>query len=216
MDNLFSLFLILHITTGSIGLITGTAVIIAEKGKNLHKFLGKVFYLSMLSAGFSALALSVIKSNNFLLILGVFTIYLVWGGNSYLYYSKHKLNGPRKVDLALFFLMLISIIIFIVLGILLAKKGNTFSIVYFFFSFISIRFLQKDYYFFKDKNRNYNKSISMHLQRMMGGYIASTTAFLAVNVKYIPFEIPEFIWWILPTLVFTPFIIKWSKKYSSK
>jgi hypothetical protein len=43
---------------------------------------------------------------------------------------------------------------------------------------------------------------------MMGGTIAVITAVLVVNP---PFE-PEWVWWVLPTVVITPIISYWNKK----
>jgi uncharacterized membrane protein YbaN (DUF454 family) len=48
---------------------------------------------------------------------------------------------------------------------------------------------------------------------MTGAFIASATAFLVVNAKYFPDIIPGFVYWLLPTIIFTPLIVKWSKKY---
>jgi uncharacterized membrane protein YbaN (DUF454 family) len=51
---------------------------------------------------------------------------------------------------------------------------------------------------------------------MTGGFIAALTAFLVVNAKYFPEQIPGFVYWLLPTIIFTPLIITWSSKYEVK
>jgi hypothetical protein len=47
---------------------------------------------------------------------------------------------------------------------------------------------------------------------MMGGTIAVITAVLVVNP---PFE-PEWIWWVLPTVLITPVIFWWNFKILKK
>jgi hypothetical protein len=55
-----------------------------------------------------------------------------------------------------------------------------------------------------------------HLQRMTGGYIAATTAFLVVNAQYSPVVLPSVVVWLLPTVILTPLTIAFSKKYKVK
>jgi hypothetical protein len=86
----------------------------------------------------------------------------------------------------------------------------------FVFGFISLGFVRRDLINYTGKMTEKNYWLLMHLQRMMGAYIASTTAFLVVNAKYLPFEFPGFVFWLLPTAILTPLIIIWSKKYSKK
>jgi len=212
--DVYKLFLILHIFAGSFGLIAGTIVVCTKKGNDFHKFVGNIFFYSMLFAGASALILSILKTNNFLFIVGVFTIYMVLTGKSFLFYLKNKLNKIRTLDKVIFATMSLTVLTFIALGVKLALVRNSFAIVYFVFAFISWQFLKTDYSFSKSNIQKRKDILALHLQRMMGAYIASTTAFLVVNVKYIPFEIPGFIWWLLPTAILTPLIFKWSKKYS--
>jgi hypothetical protein len=44
---------------------------------------------------------------------------------------------------------------------------------------------------------------------MIGAYIASITAFLVVNIDFVPGAIL----WLLPTFLMVPLIIVWSNKY---
>jgi hypothetical protein len=55
-----------------------------------------------------------------------------------------------------------------------------------------------------------------HLGGMLAGCIATTTAFLVVNVERLPGvadELPMWAWWLLPTAVGTPMIALWSRRY---
>ena len=75
MESLFTLLLIVHIANGATGLIAGTINLIRRKGDLLHKRIGLVFTYAMILAGISAIILSILHPNNFLMIVGVFTVY---------------------------------------------------------------------------------------------------------------------------------------------
>ena len=51
---------------------------------------------------------------------------------------------------------------------------------------------------------------------MTGAFIAALTAFLVVNANYLPEQSPEILYWLLPTIVFTPLIIIWRRKFEVK
>jgi len=55
--------------------------------------------------------------------------------------------------------------------------------------------------------------IRIHIQRLLGAFIASFTAFLVVNLEYLPDFIPGWTYWLLPTLLITPLISYWVRKY---
>lgn len=48
---------------------------------------------------------------------------------------------------------------------------------------------------------------------MMGSYIAALTAFIVVNAGNFPFQIPQFIIWLGPTVILVPLSLYWSKPY---
>jgi len=92
MDTFFTIFLVLHIIGGSVGLLTGSINLVMRKGDRKHKMVGRVFVYSMLTAGLSALILSVVHPNYFLFMVGVFTIYMVGTGNRYIYLRMLGIN----------------------------------------------------------------------------------------------------------------------------
>jgi len=70
-------------------------------------------------------------------------------------------------------------------------------------------FVLQDWLNFKGKSTIRNFFLTTHIQRMMGSYIASVTAFLVVNNEILP----PVIVWLLPTLVIAPLITIWTRKY---
>ena len=217
MDILFKTFLILHIIGGSVGLFTGTINLLRRKGDKNHRLVGKIFAYSMLTAGFSSLVLSIMHPNYFLFMIGVFTIYLVGTGYRYLYLkllgSDHR---PKIVDWTITIGMLLAGLLFIGLGIRLILTQNSFGIAYIVFGVLGLRFVRTDFNNYKGSFKEKNYWLLAHLQRMTGGYVAALTAFLVVNAKYSPIELPPVLFWLLPTLILTPLILVWSKKERAK
>ncbi|MCC7532397.1 MAG: DUF2306 domain-containing protein [Bacteroidia bacterium] len=214
MNIIFTIFLILHIVGGSVGLFTGTINLVRKKGDKRHKLVGRFFVYGMLTAGFSSLVLSIIHPNYFLFIVGIFTIYLTGTGTRYL---RLKMLGnnqlPKTMDWTITIAMLLSGLIFIGLGIKHLIDSNNFGIVFIVFGLLGVRLVMTDFKNYKGQIIAKNYWLLAHLQRMTGAYIASATAFLVVNAKYFPEQIPSIAYWLLPTVILFPLIISWTKKY---
>ncbi|WP_395066958.1 hypothetical protein [Flavobacterium sp.] len=210
LELLFKMLLIIHIIAGSIGLIAGTINITRKKGDKLHKNIGLFFLYGMLVNGFAGIFMSLIHSNLFLLIIGVFSIYMAATGQRYL--SLKKINEGEKVksiDWILSCMMLLFGIGFVVYGAILLFNSNNFGIVLLVFGFISCSMVLKDFKNYQGKNTIKNFWLLVHIQRMIGSYIAAATAFLVVNNTLLPGVVA----WLLPTVILTPLIFKWSNKY---
>lgn len=217
MELLFNVLLFIHIGSGSIGLVTGTLNMLRKKGNLQHKNIGKVFSFSMLSSSFSALILYILHPSLFLFMVGIFTLYMIATGTRYIKLKNVSINfKPHIIDWALSISMLLSGILFMVIGSIGIFKFNYFGLVYLCFGFIGLLFVKNDFKNYRGKSNVINFGLSEHIQRMTGGFIASTTAFLVVNGKYLPEFIPSFVYWLLPTLIFTPLIIRWTSKYEIK
>lgn len=69
--------LILHVTAGMIGLLSGTAAIIFRKGSPGHILTGKVFVASMLTMAASAVYLAILRHQSDNIGGGILTFYLI-------------------------------------------------------------------------------------------------------------------------------------------
>lgn len=214
MDLLFRILIILHIAGGSVGLVFGLVNIVAKKGDSQHKLVGKLFSYGMMTAGLTALMMSIIHPNPFLFMVGVFTIYMVATGNRYLKMRKKgKSAAFQLIDKLYALLMLICGAGFVVYGLLLLLNTKMFGVVFVMLGFFSLMFVRRDWENFSGKSKVMNYWLTAHLQRMMGAFIASLTAFLVVNQKYFPEAISGVVYWLLPSAIITPLIVKWSRKY---
>jgi uncharacterized membrane protein len=206
MNFLFKIFLAIHILGGSIGLLSGTLVMFLPKGNLLHRKIGKIFFVGMCIAGLVSLVLAILHPSRFLFLIGVFTLYMVIAGKQYLSFQNPNYQA-KWFNWLLTIIMLCFGATLIFLGIRILPN-DSFAWVYLSFGFISLNFVRTDYFNFKNLNTKPNFALTGHLQRMCGAYIASLTAFLVVNVKFLP----SLVIWLLPTIVITPLIFIWSKK----
>lgn len=216
MKIIFQIFLVLHVVGGSVGLLTGLTNILRKKGDKSHKLTGKIFFVSMLTAGTSALVLSCLHPNYFLFMVGVFTLYMVCSGQCYLRLKQQDKLDSKMIEWTITILMLLAGLLFVGIGILTIIKSNLFGLVFITFGSLGLLFVQQDFKSYNDKSPIINYWLIGHLQRMTGGFIAALTAFLVVNAEYFPGRIQGFVYWLLPTIILTPLIIKWSRKYEVK
>jgi uncharacterized membrane protein len=208
--SLFKVFLFLHIICGGTGLLLGSIILSLKKGNKVHKLLGKIFSVAMLVAGITSLILASMHPNKFLFAVGVFTIYMVATGWSYMY-LKNIAKG-QKVFLFNWLILIASVICsfwFLYIGISSLIKSNTFGIVLIVFGLICLLMAWQDYKIYNGKLKYKNYWLVMHIQRMVGAYIASCTAFAVVNAP----EKLSIVAWLLPGCILTPLLIKWGRKY---
>lgn len=208
--NLFNCLLYIHIACGSLSLILGLYILLTKKGDKKHRYAGNIYFYSMLSAAMISFPLSYLHPNYFLFIIGVFTSYMLLTGKRYL--SKKNPTVVTNLDWGLTLLMLAFGVAFIILGAYSIYKLNYFGTVLLVFGSFSILFAWQDKRNFDGKSRLKNFWLTMHIQRMVGSYIATVTAFLVVNNKILP----GILAWLLPTSILVPLIIKWTRKYQIK
>jgi uncharacterized membrane protein YhaH (DUF805 family) len=99
-----------------------------------------------------------------------------------------------------------------VVGVQQVIGENNFGIFYLVFGFGSLNAVRVDFLNFNGKTQPNKYWLLLHLQRMMGAYIASFTAFVVVNAHHIPLNIPGIVYWLLPTAIFMPLILFWLRK----
>ncbi len=213
MELLFKILLAIHIIAGGIGLFTGTINLIRTKGDKKHQLTGKFFFYGMIINAIAGFIMSIMHNNLFLLIIAVFSFYMVATGQRFL--SLKKLDKGQKaepIDWALSITMILFALGFLSYGSYLCVNGNNMGIILLVFGMISILMARKDILIYKGNLKFKNEWLLVHIQRMVGGYIAALTAFLVVNNVYLP----SLVAWLGPTVVLTPLIVYWSRKYAVK
>ncbi len=213
MESIIHAFLILHIAAGTISLLSGPLAIAFKHGGKLHRIAGKAFVFSMLTVALSATIVGLAHKNFFLIIVAVFSAYLVSTGYRILHLKNlNKLQKPEKKDWMITGTMLLFSLAFVTWGIYLLIHKESFSLVFLTFGGISFLLVQRDRKLYAAKNLTKNYWLFTHITKMIAGIIAAFTAFLVVNVQFQP----GFIVWIAPTIVGGFVIRYYTRKYRQK
>lgn len=202
----FKILLMAHGICGGISLLLGGYIVLTRKGGRRHKTAGNIYFVSMLAAALAALVLSYLHPNYFLFIVGVFTAFMLLSGRRYI--GKQSGSTVKTADWLLSGVMLLFALAFVGFGSYKIYLGESFGAVFLAFGGIALLFVYQDYKNFTGKSRIVNFWLTTHLQRMMGSYVASLTAFLVVNNTLLPAAVA----WLLPTVVMVPLIIFWTRK----
>lgn len=210
-EELYIPILLIHIISGGLALLIGSIILFRKKGDALHKSFGMVFVYSMISSCFAALVLSLLKSNVFLFLIGFLTLYMIATGVRYQTVIRRRVKARRVkwTDWTMTVLLGIFSIFLTYLSIVSFLNSKYFGMVFVMFAAIGYLMIYQDFINLRGKAKVQNFGLLMHIQRMTGSYIASLTAFLVVNITFLP----GFIIWILPTMSILPFIIRWTRKY---
>ena len=199
------ILLSIHILAGSVALLSAASALLTEKGKKFHVLIGKAYFWSMVIIFLTAIPMSIITGNVFLFLIAIFSFYLAFSG---MRFAKNRTGVPTRVDLIAVNYMLLSGIGMWILAIIFFIDNDSQFITLTVFGFLALFLGYGDFQTFKDQTAIGKERIAKHLTNMMGATIAVVTAVLVVN----PPTNPEWVWWILPTVLITPVIFWWNKK----
>ena len=217
MPSLFQVLITIHVAGGTAGLISGTVSAASQKGGFVHKLSGKIFFWGMFGASIAALIISNLPNhkNLFLFAVGGFTLYMICSGYRIVALKRLAKNQDHPVNgldyaLSLFGLGFGAYLLY--QGINSMMHGQNFGIVPMVFGLICVNYARLDYQFLKGKQSIKAVWMGNHIIRMMGAMIASYTAFLVVNVKMDP----EWVLWLLPTMIGSGLIAYFMRKFAPK
>ncbi len=208
--NIFTLLLSIHIATGFISLALGLYIMMAKKGDKLHKKTGNIYFYSMMINSIMAIPMSYLHPNLFLFLIAIWTLYMLLTGKRYLLLKS--VNDVSMKDWLLLIISATASVVFLLMGLKLILHKNEFGIVVISFALLMTMMVIQDYMNYKGRSKIKNYWITTHIQRMVASYIATTTAFLVVNNTVLPGVIA----WLLPTMVFTPLLVWWVRKWEVK
>ena len=153
----------------------------------------------------TALPMSIITSNIFLFLIAFFSFYLAFAGRRF---AQNRKGIASTVDWIAVGFMITAGLGMWVLAVFYSIENNSQYITLSVFGFIAIALGYTDFKTYKQQEATGKKRIARHLTNMLAGTIAVVTAVLVVNVDMEPQWLP----WVLPTLLITPVIIYWNWK----
>ena len=197
---LYSIALAVHIASGSSALITGFLAIVFKKGSTKHKRAGLIYFYSMIFVCVSALTISLMKLEFFLLHIGLFSVYMVFSGYRAI---QEKTFRAQWYDWTLLIISLVNA------GFMVASL----NVILMVFGGIGLVLNLGDFRFFVMKIRNLEipkiQWLVRHIGMMLGAYISTFTAFLVVNITEVEYPV---VVWLLPTVIGSPLIAFWTRK----
>jgi len=203
--------LYLHILAGLISLGIAYVLLFIKKGNKRHKKLGLIYVYGMSTIFVTAIPLSLLgEFNPFLFVVAIFSFYLAFSG----YRQGRDRNGAREqIDKVLGVFITATSILFYSMAVSLYLIEDSMWITSVVFGSIALGMGINDFRRMKIVERpDFYDRTNLHLNLMLGGTIATTTAFI---VTIDPFSI---LWlnWVAPTIVGTPIIIYFSKRELAK
>ena len=205
MNEMAQVLLPIHILAGTIALLCAALAVSSEKGKKFHVLSGRTYFWCMVAIFLTAIPMSIISSNIFLFLIAVFSFYLAFSG---MRFARNRKGVATTLDWVAVSLMILSGAgMWILAGIYFTNNDSQY-IPLLVFGFLALFLGYGDYSSHKNKTATGKERLAKHLTNMLGGTIAVITAVLVVN----PPSDPEWVWWVLPTVLITPVIVRWNKK----
>lgn len=178
LQEIIKIIIYLHVITGTLAMLAGTVAMITQKGGKIHKKSGLLFFYSLLISDVISLFVAVIPEheNPFLFSIGIFTLYLISGGYLALRYKQKTID--LTIDKILSGTMLVTGLGMIFYPIIFLGHIN---IILGIFGLVGISMSLIDFARFRNPTKMREKYLQLHLSKMIGGFIASITAFIVAN-----------------------------------
>ena len=197
----FDVLLALHVIGGSVALMTGPAPMLSRKGGPLHRQTGFVFAAAMGLASVSAFALALVVSNRLLLAIAVLTAFLIISGLQAARF-RHGVR-PGRADEALALLLAC-------FGMwLLWGSASPADATGLFFGAGSLVLAARQWLLLRADRPDW---LLAHIAGMGGAYTATVTAFLVVNLGFLPKPVI----FIVPTVAGTAMITWASIRHAAR
>lgn len=212
MEQFIKITLFVHVLSGGIALLSGLGAIFTKKGQKKHILSGSIYFWSMLLVTLTGLVVGLFRGNVFLQTIAVFSFYMAFTGKRVLRYKKAI--TPTYLDWSANLLALSVSMLMLIWGILILVQNGFVGAAPMLLVFGGLLFSMTINDAIKMRKKKFVKNAWLldHISRMGGSFIATTTAFLLVNSNVQP----QWIMWLLPTVIGTPLIIQASNKWRKK
>lgn len=205
LNNIFMYLLVIHIMCGFTALFSAFGAILCAKGQHRHRICGRFFISAMTGVFITAVPLSLIKHNQFLFLIALFSYYLALSGWRY---AKNRTGVATKFDWSISVLMLVIALVMLGIGLPALNTGGYQAIIMVVFGVIGGISALSDIKVYRAHAGVGKERIAKHLGAMLGATIATLTAFTVTNFHFHP----QILLWLGPTILITPLIIWWKYK----
>ena len=200
---LYAVLLAIHIAAGSVALLSAAGALVTQKGGKRHVLAGRVYAIAMTLVFLTAVPLALMGADIFLLLIAVFSFYLVFAGWRFARNYGGKAHGVDWAAVAAIALAGLGMWVY---AVALARGGDSQWVTMALFGAIALALGLADARYHRADTTPHAQRIARHLTNMMAGTIATITAVLVVNVS----TNPAWIAWVAPTIAITPLIVWWN------
>ncbi len=200
------ILLSIHITAGSISLLTAAIALITPKGERWHILAGRIYAIGMTLVFVTAIPLAILGSSIFLFLIAFFSFYLVFAGWRF---ARNRQRRAHPVDWAAAGILAVTGLGMWAYAVVIGLNGSSQWVTLLVFGVIALALSAADARFHRIQPGGARR-VARHLTNMLAGTIATITAVTVVNVDAEQLGIPVWLPWIVPTIVITPLITWWN------
>lgn len=215
-DALLTITLRLHAASGFVALVVAPLAMAVRKGGDWHRRWGRAFFWSMLVVALTAVLAGVLRPNVLMALVAVFSFHMVASGYRALFLKRlHQGQRPGGMDLLLHGtagMVNAGLFIWGASHLFLGQRTGT-AIIFTTFGAIGLLMVWgqvRRFFIAKHDKRDW---FYAHMTGMLGGYIATVSAFSAVNLAMIR---PMWLQWLWPTAVGVPLLVLWVRWYKAR
>ena len=208
MHELYNLLRLAHIAAGMIALFMAPGAMLTVKGGLWHRRWGKIYFWAMAVVAASALAMTLLKPNVFLLMTVLFAFYLAFRGYRALYHKRPG-DGATVLDWSGLAVVGVGSVGLLAWAVSLLRQGTSFGWVGIVFGLIGGYHALIDGNDFLRPSGDKRAWFYKHMTSMLAAYIATVSAFSAVNFSFLP----PLVRWLWPTVLGGIGITLWVAHY---
>jgi uncharacterized membrane protein len=209
ISELLGALLGVHVVAGVVALLSGLVAIGTRKGGLWHRRAGRVYAATMGVVVVTALPLAAVDADYFLFSIAVFSGYLVFAGYRVLSRKRPEPGEAASVDWAGHLTMVGFGLGMVGLGGYDLLGGDSLGVALMTFGGIGLALAGREIRSVYRPSPEPREWFFKHIVFMGGGYIATVTAAVTVNLTMLP----PLLRWVGPTLVGTPAILLTTIKY---
>jgi uncharacterized membrane protein len=211
LDSLLSGTLVVHVAGGVVALLAGAVAIGTEKGGRRHRRFGRVYVAAMAVVVVTAVPLALVEDDYFLFAIAVFSGYLVFAG--YRVLARKRPDGGSRLDYAGHGTMVLAGAGMVAWGSWGTVSGTvSLGPVLVVFGLIGGVLALREIQQLRTPPSDPMAWFFGHLALMGGGYIATVTAAVTVNLTVLP----PLVRWLGPTAIGTPLLVYAARRYEAK